>query len=623
MMDRIEQLANWASALKAEHQHEQEWSQSWLSQTSPQQRREKGMSWYPIKVVEDGYGLGAYPYLFVENPRPQKGHAFQSGNPVSLFSQADASFGERLVGNIGFVDDQRMKIIFQCDELPDWVDNGKLGVDVLFDEKSFKEMFYSLNLFINLEKGRLLELRESLFGNRKQAIDELYQKPKGLKLNDSQLNAVYGIVSQQDVAVVHGPPGTGKTTTLVAAVGELTKQGKKVLLTAPSNAATDHLLQQCIRAGMKGLRIGNVAKVEEDNQALTIDALLARDPDFKRIRELKKRAIEFKKMGAKYKRSFGKEEADQRRLLFQEARNLQKEARDWEQYLIEKHIDESQVVAATLIGANHSLIKERKWDVVVIDEAGQALAPACFVAIAHADKVILAGDPHQLPPTVKSHHISVKPLHTTLLDVVVKNNPEAVFFLDTQYRMNERIMHYSNVHFYQERLNAHETVKDQCWHEGQPPVVFLDTAGCGFEEQKGDEGESLQNEEEIKLIVQHLERWSVHHAHEVAVISPYRAQVTRMQEALKDIINVEVNTIDSFQGQESDVVYISLVRSNAEGEIGFLKDYRRMNVAMTRARKGLIVIGDSATLANDSFYGKWMDWVESEGGYASAWEYMA
>jgi ATP-dependent RNA/DNA helicase IGHMBP2 len=208
------------------------------------------------------------------------------------------------------------------------------------------------------------------------------------------------------------------------------------------------------------------------------------------------------------------------------------------------------------------------------------------------------------------------------LDVVVKNNAESVFFLDTQYRMNNAIMHFSNLKFYQERLKAHESVQYQCWHEGQPPVVFLDTAGCGFEEQKGDEGESLQNEEEIRMVLQHLERWSVGQHHGIAVISPYRAQVTRMQETLKDMPNLEVNTIDSFQGQEADVVYISLVRSNTEGEIGFLKDYRRMNVAMTRAKKGLIVIGDSATLANDSFYAQWMDWVEKSGGYVSAWEYM-
>jgi len=219
-MSALEQLASWASALKAEHQHEQEWSQTWLSQTSPQQRREKGMSWFPIKVVEDGYGLGAYPFLFVENPRPMKGHAFQAGNPVSLFSQADTSFGERLIGTIGFVDDQRMKITFQCDELPDWIDNGKLGVDVLFDEKSFKEMFYALNFFINLEKGRLWEIRQCLFGERKQGKDDDVEWPVLNHLNNSQQQAVRGILSQQDVAVVHGPPGTGKTTTLVAAIVE-------------------------------------------------------------------------------------------------------------------------------------------------------------------------------------------------------------------------------------------------------------------------------------------------------------------------------------------------------------------------------------------------------------------
>ena len=313
---------------------------------------------------------------------------------------------------------------------------------------------------------------------------------------------------------------------------------------------------------------------------------MLRDKEYKQIKELKRRAVEMRKMGAKYKRSFGKEEAGQRRLLFQEAKKLQKEARDWEQYLIDKIIDESAVVAATLIGSNHHYIQEKIWDVVVIDEAGQALGPAVWVAIAHADKVILAGDPFQLPPTVKSTKAAEMGLTKTLLDVAIENLPNAVSFLNVQYRMHQDIMAFSNAYFYKNALIAHESVAQRGWSDQHAAVVFIDTAGCGFEEQAGTDGDSLQNPEEWQLILKHWEAMNILSAGEVAVISPYRAQVTWVQNELEKNSRVTVNTIDSFQGQEEDIVYISLVRSNEQSEIGFLKDYRRMNVAMSRAKIG-------------------------------------
>ncbi len=620
-MNAIEHLGQWALALREEQEHERLWIEQLISQSSPQQRREKGITWYPVKVADEGYGLGAYPFLVLENPRPQKGHAFQSGNPVSVFSEADASKGERVSGVIGFVDDQRMKIVFHCDELPDWIDNGRLGVDALFDEKSYKEMFLALNKTINAEKGRLAELRDCIYGQRVLKWDEDLVKPNE-KLNPSQQAAVQSIVQAQDIAVVHGPPGTGKTTTLVAAIKEMSLRGKKILITAASNAATDHLLQQCIQAGLTGVRIGNTAKVEEDNQAFTMDACLLRDKEYKQIKELKKRAVEMRKMGGKYKRSFGKEEADQRRLLFQEAKKLQKEARDWEQYLIDRIIDESAVVAATLIGSNHHYIQDKQWDVVVIDEAGQALGPATWVAIGHADKVVLAGDPHQLPPTVKSNKAAELGLGNTLLDVAIEQLPNAVSFLNVQYRMHQDIMAFSNAQFYKEALVAHESVASRGWSSEESAVLFIDTAGCGFEEQPGVDGDSLQNPEEWQIIQKHIEAKQMHLAGDIAVISPYRAQVSWVQNDMSDAHRWTVNTIDSFQGQEEDVVYISLVRSNEQSEIGFLKDYRRMNVAMTRARKGLVIVGDSATLAKDSFYSKMIEMIDTKGGYISAWEML-
>ena len=618
-MKAAEHLGKWALALREEQEYEREWIENLLNQSTPQQRREQGITWYPVKVNEDGYGLGAYPFMVLENPKPMKGHAFQSGNPVSLFSEADASKGERINGVIGFVDDQRMKVIFHCDELPDWIDNGRLGVDSLFDEKSYKEMFIALNQVINAEKGRLAEIRDCIYGQRVLKWDEVVVE-RNVILNDSQQEAFEAIVQAQDVAIVHGPPGTGKTTTLVEAIVKMAQEGKKILITAASNAATDLLLQKCIEKGLNGVRIGNTAKVEDDNQAYTMDACLSRDKEFKQIRDLKKRAVEMRKMGAKYKRSFGKEEADQRRLLFQEAKKLQKEARDWEQYLIDKIIGDAQVVAATLIGSNHYYIADKHWDVVVIDEAGQALAPACWVAIAHAEKLVMAGDPFQLPPTVKSPKAADLGLSETLLERCILQVPNAVFLLKTQYRMNADIMAFSNQYFYQNQLEAHDSVAARIWLEAMPAVVFIDTAGCGFEEQPGEDGSSLMNPEEMRVIENHMERYQVNGLWTTAVISPYRAQVTRMQEQWSGAAGIRVNTIDSFQGQEEEMVYISLVRSNDRSEIGFLKDYRRMNVAMTRAKRGLVVIGDSATLAKDPFYSEWMDWVEKLGGYSSAWE---
>jgi len=610
-----------SKALQLEQEEESKGNQELLEKTTPQIRRERGFCWYPVKIVEDGYGMGAYPFLVVENPRPTKGHRFQSGNPVSVFSQADASFNERISGSIGYVDDQRMKIIFHADELPDWMDNGKIGVDVLFDERSYREMFFALkNVQQASGKSRLAELREISLGNKVLSFGDV-RVQKNEKLNDSQNSAMEKMVNADDIAVIHGPPGTGKTTTLVAGISELVKLGKRVLITAASNAATDLLLSKCIAAGISGVRIGNMAKVEEDNEAFTLDAIMARDKDVKQIKELKKRAVEMRKMGGKYRRSFGKEEAEQRRLLFQEAKNLMKEARELEEYITQRIISGAQVVAATLIGASHSLLQKVTFDVVVIDECGQALEPACWVAIQKANKVIVAGDPFQLPPTIKSKDAEKAGLSITLLDRLMKLEP-AVVMLDTQYRMHEQIMEFSNARFYRGQLKAYEEVALRSWHKEQPVMQWIDTAGCGFEETAGEDGESKKNEDELAIILSHMERWGMENDWQYAIISPYRAQVEYMTEQCQSFKNIRVDTIDSFQGQEADVVYLSLVRSNDRQEVGFLKDYRRMNVALTRAKRGLFIVGDTATLAHDGFFGELLTTIENQGGYCSAWEYL-
>jgi len=394
------------------------------------------------------------------------------------------------------------------------------------------------------------------------------------------------------------------------------------MVCAPSNAATDHLAKCLSAKGLRVVRLGNLAKVETDNTALTLDVLLQQEKDFKQIKELKRRALDLRKMGGKYKRSFGREEAEQRKLIFQEARQINREARELESYLIQKVLDDAQVIACTLIGSSSDDLAGRRFSTVVIDEAGQGIEPAVWVPILRAERVVMAGDPFQLPPTVKSQEAAAKGLAVTLLEKAIKRLPD-VALLNVQYRMHTSIMAFSNRKFYKDELTAHESVAGRTL-SNSIPLEFIDTAGCGFEEQAGEEGESRCNPEEITILRKHFDqlKTEIPESWNAAIISPYRAQVELLQREFAGVEEVAVNTIDSFQGQERDVVYLSLVRSNEKGEIGFLRDYRRMNVAMTRARKKLVIIGDSATLGNDRFFAEFLEYAESIAGYRTAWEFM-
>lgn len=621
-MNAIDELGSLASVLRIEQREDYALHNSWLKQSSIQERKRNGITWFPLKIVETGFGIGSYPFVVVErNPGDRLDHRFQSAAPVSLFSAAEGNGENTVTGTIGYVDDQRMKISFFLDELPEWMEDGKLGVNLLFDTRTYDEMFKALNVLINLDKGRLKELRDVLLG---------YAPPKthafagvlSPALNESQNQALQTICEAEDVAIVHGPPGTGKTTTLVESMLEVLKSEKQVLVCAPSNAATDHLAKCLAAKGLRVVRLGNLAKVETDNTALTLDVILQQEKDFKQIKELKRRALDLRKMGGKYKRSFGREEAEQRKLIFHEAKQISREARELESYLIQKVLDDAQVIACTLIGSASDDLKGRRFSTVVIDEAGQGIEPAVWVPILKADRVVMAGDPFQLPPTVKSQEAVAKGLSVTLLEKGIERLSN-VALLKTQYRMHASIMAFSNRKFYGGALQAHESVASRLLGNSLP-VEFIDTAGCGFEEQAGDEGDSRCNPDELTIVRKHFDQLQqeVSTPWNAAIISPYRAQVELLRREFAGGERVTVNTIDSFQGQERDVVYLSLVRSNSKGEIGFLRDYRRMNVAMTRAKMKLVIIGDSATLGNDRFFAELLEYVEVEGSYRTAWEFM-
>ena len=599
-------------------------------------RRANGLSWYPIAIRGTEMSRGDYLTVEVERTSHHDIHyKFKYGVPAVLFGNHDPA-NDRVEGTISYLGNQRLKITLRSDELPDWARDGKLGIDLLFDDNSYNEMNDALQLAMHLKESDCIHLRNILIGAKKPYFKENsfhYPLPT---LNVSQQEAVHKILNANELAIVHGPPGTGKTTTLIQAIQALLKQeNKQILVCAPSNTAVDLLTEKLHLGGVQVLRVGNPARINERLMAHTLDAKMHEHAMNKEAKKLKKQAQEYKHLANKYKRNFGKEEREQRKLLLTEASKIMKEVGNIEQYIIDDLVGKAQVITATLVGANIYMIRNLRYDTIIIDEAGQALEPACWIPILKAKKVVMAGDHCQLPPTIKSLEAAKKGLSTTLLEKCVSLHPETVTLLNEQYRMNTQIMAYSSEVFYHHQLHAHVSVANQTLFEHDTPLNFVDTAGCSFDEKL--EGTSTTNPEEASLLVKHLsifvEQLLLYYSNEtfpsIAIISPYKQQVTILKALMASsstllplMAAIEVNTVDSFQGQERDIVYISMTRSNSNAEIGFLSDIRRMNVAMTRARKKLVVIGDSATLAHHTFYGNFITYAETVGGYTSAWEFM-
>ena len=612
--------------LKIERTEDREAYLKQAASTTVSERRSAGLGWYPVAITGTEPSRG--DYLNVEIERKSHLdiiHQLRFGSPAVLFSNHDPQ-NDRVEGVISYQGGNRLKINIFSEELPDWSRDGKLGVELLFDDNSYDEMQSALKQAAALTEDRRIQI----LTGEKQPVFVPVTETISPGLNANQQLAVNKILAAQDLAIVHGPPGTGKTTTLVQAI-KLMAKNEQLLVVAPSNTAVDLLSEKLALEGVNVLRIGNPARVSERLMSLTLDSQMASHSYMKESKKLKKQASEYKNMAHKYKRSFGRAERDQRKALFDEAHKIMKEVAKTEQFIIDDLVSKAQVITATLAGANHWTIKQLKFGTVVIDEAGQALEPACWIPILKAQKVILAGDHCQLSPTIKSAAAARNGLSTTLMEKCVSLHPEAVILLNEQYRMNEAIMGYSSHVFYADALKAHATVAHHLLFAGDLPLSFIDTAGCGFDEMPV--GTSVANPDEASFLFKYLEKFisgfqSVVNFPTIAVISPYREQIRLLKEqllntpALQPYANyISVNTIDSFQGQERDMVLISLARSNKEGDIGFLADIRRMNVAMTRAKKKLVVIGDSSTLARLPFYADLISYAEQLNGYQSAWEH--
>jgi len=620
---------------------------------SLKERCDSGVAWFPLAIQRVSYGLGGRVVVDVERTTHlNKHHLLASGSQVLMFGMVDDKAVGDGTGVVYHVHENKMRIVLASENVPAWLYASRVGVNLSFDDKTYKDMNAALGRVIDAKNDRLSELRELLMGNavpRFRKWDYAYTHPR---LNASQQVAVQRALEAEDVAVIHGPPGTGKTTTLVQAINETVKRERQVLVCAASNNAVDLLTLKCAEEGLIVVRIGNPARVEEILHIHTLDVAVQRHEDYDNLRKMRREAEDARKNAEKWKRSFTEEARRKRGELHREASELSRMASTLEDYIIYQTLQRAQVISTTLTGVGARALEGRKFTTLFIDEAAQALTPACWIAIARAERVIFAGDHRQLPPTVKAIQADREGLGKTLFEES-QAKPHVSVMLNEQYRMHEQIMQFSSDRFYGGGLTAAPHVRLWTLGEGHAPVEFVDTAGCGYEERSDSETLSSYNPEEAHLLLRHLakllnkleepagyfaqgEDGAARDAEmpaprrlSIGLISPYKSQVKTLREQFysspmlttyKDLVTI--NTVDGFQGQERDIIYISLTRSNKRGEIGFLQDVRRMNVALTRARKKLVVVGDSATLAKNPFYAAFLDYIDRIDAYHTAWEWM-
>ena len=571
--------------------------------------KSEGLALHPIKVTRKTFGYADYPEISFRLPYPAETGLFRDGSAIECFITGE----EPVKGVLLNLEGKNGEFRLFAPDYPDWIEDDSVGIKLAPDTRTSSIMKSVLE---ELESNKdLYQLFEQLHGDKKmpaQLKDQVNLEFKNNSLNESQRKAVEAVVANQQITIIHGPPGTGKTTTLIEAILQLIRKGEKILVSAPSNTAVDNISKGLIRNGVKLLRAGNTSKVDETIFPHTPEGKLMNSKELKEIRQLKKRAEEFRRMALKYKRSFGKAEREQRSLLFKEVKNIRGEIKKLQVYNEEKLFREADVIAGTPIGLYDAGLQKMTFNTVIIDEAGQCIEPLAWCIFPMAEKIVLAGDHWQLPPTVLSERAAKLGLNRSILEAAIHTVSD-IHLLNIQYRMRKMIAGFSSKYFYNSLLYTAEHLVDTGVH-----INFIDTAGTGFEETRGPDGSSLQNEGELKLAMALLETETLDRS-ATALISPYAGQVASAKEKLAD--GLRISTIDSFQGQEMENIIVSLVRSNENSEIGFLKDYRRMNVAITRAKEQLYVIGDSSTIGNDKFYKEFLEYIEMHGTYKTAWEY--
>jgi superfamily I DNA and/or RNA helicase len=596
---------------------------------SPADAERAGHSLVDLVIVDEEAGLGGRYLLKLakRNRRPLPWTRLRAGSPVMLTSAADATIAAR-----GVVYDRREEAIsVALAQLPDDVEDVDIWrLDLSSDEISSQRQRVALERAIRARGDRLAQLRDVLLGQRQPEFDEPVEEPAlDAGLNAIQLSTVAFALTARDVALVHGPPGTGKTTTIVELIRRAVRRGQKVLACGPSNMAVDNLLERLLRHGEYAVRLGHPARVMPELRDHTLDLLVERHGDVRLARKLVKDALALFRRASRTTRA--KPEPGARREMRAEAKALLADARRLEAQAVEQILDTADIVCATTTGLDDDLLGGRRFDLAVIDEACQSTEPGCWIAIGRADRVVLVGDHRQLPPTVLSSEAERQGFAISLFERLAELiGASSLKRLGAQYRMNAAIMEFSSLEFYEAEWVADSTVASHLlidlpgvMHTAltESPLEFIDTAGASFDEEIEPDGQSRLNRREADLVavkVHALLEAGVT-ASQIGVITPYAAQARLLGEKLT-MSDLEIDTVDGFQGREKEAIIISLVRSNERGEIGFLSDLRRTNVAMTRARRKLLLVGDSATLSSDPFYARLIAHFESRGAYRTVWE---
>lgn len=621
----IKDLLRQQELLKKEYEYEKEIYQQQTERIGIRKKINKGLCWYPIIIGRSRYNSLNQLTIEIERREDRETeHNFEYGRPVRFFRMdlnGKCHFFNHTC-HVSYAEENRMVVVLPSEAaLREIGSVNELGIQLYFDETSYKTMFMALKEVIEAKNNRLAELRNLFLGTSMTPRERDLFPIRFPWLNHSQEMAVNKVLRAKDVAIVHGPPGTGKTTTLVEAIYETLHRENQVLVCAQSNMAVDWIAEKLVDRGIQVLRIGNPTRVNDKMLSFTYERRFESHPDYPELWSVRK-AIRETLSGLR-KRGHDSHDTIRNRLS-----RLRYRATELEVKIDAELFDQARVIACTLVGSANRTLENHHFTSLFIDEAAQALEAACWIAIRKADRVLLAGDHWQLPPTIKCPEAERGGLGDTLMQKIATKNPAVVSLLTTQYRMREEIMGFSSNWFYQGQLKAAPEVSHRGILRIDSPLEWIDTSLLDIPEEEQTENGSRINQAEAQIAIRQLHDYIekigkdriLDERIDFGVISPYKAQVQYLRQLirwdaffrpLRELITI--HTVDGFQGQERDVILISLVRANERGRIGFLNDLRRMNVAITRARMKLLILGDSATIARHQFYAALYDYIQQWG----------